>query len=76
MTKEPSLFNEFKKRMPSNEALIESVLLKIVGTKPDSRYIKMNFSKLVEQINSDIYDAYLKAQTSIGNKILKDYFRL
>lgn len=63
------LFENFKKNMPTNEQLCEGAVKNVLEGK-DKNHIKNNFSALIDDANSKIYEAYLKAQSSAGNPLI------
>ncbi len=67
-----SLFDVHRKLMPSPTEVINEAIERIL-VPPDNTpvYIKSNFSKLVEEIQVDAYEIYLKAENAIGQETFK-----
>lgn len=70
------LIEIFKQRIPSSLKVInEAIDLKLVPPCNDIDYIKKNFSALVEELQIDAYNLYLKAEEKEGVRAIKEYLR-
>lgn len=62
-----SLFDIAKKNIPSPIGVIEEAIrLKLVPPYDNTDYLKANFSTLVEELQIDAYNLYLKAEEEAG----------
>lgn len=65
------LFDQFKASIPDN-AILCSNAAEIVLSSYNADNIKKNFSVLVNAMQNEIYDQYLIAQKSAGQKVIDD----
>lgn len=63
------LFQDFKKKMKTNEELCLVAADKVIGDKT-AQEIKENFSRYFEEILAEIYEQYLIAQKESGQKVI------
>lgn len=71
------LFDQFRQNIPSPTDIIEQAISnKIIPPLENVEYLKRNFSNLVEELQIDAYEIYLKAEEKEGkrviNKVLKE----
>lgn len=67
-----TLFDGFKELMPSpTEVIDRAIREKLTHPNKAPKYIKRNFSKLVEEIQVDAYNIYLQAEKSVGKRTFK-----
>lgn len=67
-----SLFDTVKENIPSPIGVIEEAIrLKIAPPHDGTDYIKANFSRLVEELQIDAYNLYLKAEEEEGIKAIR-----
>ncbi len=69
----PKLFEIFKKHMPSPTEVVEIALRDRFMERMTPEYVKGNFSSLVEKLQVDAYNVYLKEQKHYGQIAINDY---
>jgi hypothetical protein len=70
-----SLNDAFRSKMPSGHSIAQAAFtLATQEHGHDVEWIKSNFSSLVEQIQSQAYDVYLKAESEAGKYALSSVF--
>jgi len=66
-----TFFSEFKSYLPTNEQLCKSSAEKVIG-EHEKDYVMTNFSELLEKMQGDIYQRYLKEQELCGQKVIDE----
>lgn len=70
-----ALNDAFKMRIPSGSKIAAAALASAIRDhEHDRAWIKANFSSLVERIQTDAYDAYLRAESSAGKEAISIVF--
>ncbi|OGQ45497.1 MAG: hypothetical protein A3H42_03380 [Deltaproteobacteria bacterium RIFCSPLOWO2_02_FULL_46_8] len=71
-----NLIEIFKRKIPSPTQVIEEAIrLKLVPPYDDIEYIKSSFSILVEELQIDAYNLYLKAEEKEGMLAIREHLR-
>ncbi len=69
-----SLIEIFKKEIPSPTKVIgEAIKIKLVPPYDKAEHLKMNFSRLVEELQIDAYNLYLKAEEKEGMRAIREH---
>lgn len=70
------LVSEFKLHIASPDEIAKKAITKgLSGKKSNPDYVKKNFSKLVEEMQSDLYKIYLEAQKFAWAKAIRHYLK-
>ena len=64
------LYEKFKDEMPSNAQLCEAAANEYLRNH-DSAYIRSNFSGLIDELNQQVYNKYLEAQSKTGQQVIE-----
>jgi hypothetical protein len=71
-----NLFELFRKKILSPRRVIEKAIQnKLVPPNDGPDYIKNNFSELIEQIQKDAYEIYLREEESVGKEVITQYIK-
>lgn len=66
-----TLFDNFKKTMPTNEKLCIAAAEEYLAST-NSEFIKKNFSRLIDELGLQVYKKYLEAQSEIGQQVITE----
>lgn len=64
-------FDEFKSYLPTNEQLCRTSAKRVIGEHKKD-YVMTNFSELLEEMQDDIYESYLREQEECGQKVIDE----